>query len=304
MSIELHILGSGSATPIPGRNPTAQLLKLDQSEVLIDCGEGTQIQMLRFRHKASRIKVILISHLHGDHYLGLPGLLSSMHLMGRKEPVHLFGPPQLKEILDFQFKVSETVLKFPLHFHPTQDVEVAHLTEFCGFDIYSFPLNHRIPTTGFLFKEKPRRGHLITEMLRQYKIPVEMYKEIKAGADFITTDGNLIPNHLLVKPSTPSISYAYCSDTAPTLSTLNVIKGVDWLYHEATFLHELIDRATETFHTTAKQAGEIAQSAGVKNLIIGHFSSRYRDLKPLQNEAALAFDQVIAAEDGMKFTLR
>ena len=304
MSIELHILGSGSATPIPGRNPTAQLLKLDQTDVLIDCGEATQIQMIRFKQKPSKIKVILISHLHGDHYLGLPGLLSSMHLMGRREAIHIYGPPPLQEILEFQFRVSETVLKFPLHFHPTQDQELAHLTEIGGFDVFSFPLNHRIPTTGFLFKEKPRRGHLITDLLKQYQVPVEKYKEIKAGADFITQEGNLIPNQVLVKAATPSISYAYCSDTAPTKSTLEVIRGVDWLYHEATFLHELIGRATETFHTTALQAGEIARDAEAKNLIIGHFSSRYRDVRPLKAEASRAFDQVIAAEDGMKFIFR
>jgi ribonuclease Z len=304
MSIELHILGSGSATPIPGRNPTAQLLKLDQLDVLIDCGEGTQIQMIRFKQKPSRIKIILISHLHGDHYLGLPGLLSSMHLMGRREAIHIYGPPPLQEILEFQFKVSETVLRFPLHFHPTQDKEFAHLTEILGFDIFSFPLSHRIPTTGFLVKEKPRRGHLITDLLKQYEVPIEKYKDIKAGADFVTLDGNIIPNQVLVKASTPSISYAYCSDTAPTKEILNTIRNVDWLYHEATFLHELLDRATETFHSTAKQAGEIARDAVVKNLIIGHFSSRYRDVRPLKLEAEMAFKNVTAAEDGMKFIFR
>lgn len=303
MAVELYILGSGSATPTLGRNPSAQLLRLINTDVLIDCGEGTQTQLLRFHLKTSKIRHIFISHLHGDHYLGLPGLLSSMHLMGRKEPVTIFGPPALKEILDFQFQVSETVLKFPLVFVPTQDQSPQKLAEIGGFSVESFPLNHRIPCTGFLFKEIPRRGHLITEVLKRYEVPVALYKEIKAGADYCTPDGNRIPNSVLVKPGPSPISYAYCSDTAPRADIQEFIQGVTWLYHEATFLHELEARAIETFHTTAKQAGEIARNAGVKKLLLGHFSSRYREVNSLRKEAENHFQPVVTVEDGMKFEL-
>lgn len=304
MPAELHILGCGSATPTPGRNPTSQFLRLNQTDILIDCGEGTQIQMLRFRIKPMKIRHIFISHLHGDHYLGLPGLISSMHLMGRKEGLTVYGPPELKEILDFQFKVSETHLNFPLYFVETNPNGKNLLTESGGFKIYSFPLRHRIPCTGFLLVENPPRRKLRPEMMKAYQVPVDAFKSIKMGEDFIRDDGTRIANAVLTHPGASPITYAYCSDTSPDEGVLEHIRGADYLYHEATFLHELLERARETYHTTALQAGEIALKAGVKQLFIGHYSSRYRDIKPLVDEAVLQFQNTQAVEDGMIIQLK
>lgn len=299
MPAELHILGCGSATPTPGRNPTAQFIRLNQTDILIDCGEGTQIQMLRFRIKPMKIRHVFISHLHGDHYLGLPGLISSMHLMGRKESLTVYGPPELEEILNFQFRVSETRLNFPLHFVQTQTDGKQFLVETGGFKIYSFPLKHRIPCTGFLLQENTPRRKLRPEMMKAYQVPVDAFRPIKDGADYTQADGTVIPNARLTFPGLRPVSYAYCSDTAPDEEVLEVIRGADYLYHEATFLHELLERAQETYHTTAQQAGEIAREAGVGKLFIGHYSSRYRDIKPLQEEASVQFQNTLAVEDGM-----
>lgn len=251
-----------------------------------------------------KIKHIFISHLHGDHYLGLPGLISSMHLMGRKEGLTVYGPPELKEILDFQFKVSETHLNFPLYFVETNPNGKNLLTDSGGFKIYSFPLRHRIPCTGFLLVENPSRRKLRPEMMKAYKVPVDAFRAIKMGEDFVSADGTTISNAVLTLPGTMPITYAYCSDTTPDLDVLEYIRGADYLYHEATFLHELLERAQETYHTTALQAGEIARKAEVKQLLIGHYSSRYRDIKPLVDEAVLQFQHTLAVEDGMVIQLK
>ena len=299
----LHILGCGSATPTPYRNPTAQVLQFEQFSVLIDCGEGTQMQLLKYKVKSSRIHSIFISHLHGDHYLGLPGLISSMHLLGRKHALHLYAPEALFELLEMQFRMSETHLQFPLHMHAVDCNGKQKITEIDGFEVFTFPLKHGIPCYGYQFVQKPKNANLNMEMVERYNIPVSAFKKIKSGGDYATPSGSVIPNSLLVKPNTTVLSYAYCSDTAPCESVIQAIGGSTWLYHEATFLHELKQRAVETFHTTAFEAATVAKKAGVKNLIIGHFSSRYRETTLLEAEANAVFPQTIAALDGLQVTL-
>jgi ribonuclease Z len=299
----LHILGCGSATPTPYRNPTAQVLQFEQFSVLIDCGEGTQMQMLKYKVKSSRIHSIFISHLHGDHYLGLPGLISSMHLLGRKHALHIYAPKALFELLEMQFQMSETHLQFPLHLHTVECVVKEKIAEIDGFEVFTFPLSHGIPCFGFQFIQKPKTGSLNMEMIERYNIPVSEFKKIKSGADYSTPAGTVIPNSILVKPNAAALSYAYCSDTAPCETVIEAVTGSTWLYHEATFLHELKQRAVETFHSTALEAATAAKKAGVKNLIIGHFSSRYRETTLLEAEANTIFPQTIAAQDGLQVTL-
>lgn len=300
---ELFILGCGSATPTTYRNPSAQLLRFESADLLIDCGEGTQMLLLKYKLKSSRIHSIFISHLHGDHYLGLQGLLSSMHLLGRKQALHLYGPAALFTLLDLQFELSETDLRYELIYHAIDCNSKRHIAELEGFDVYTFPLNHRIPCFGFQFVEKPKAGSLRMDMVAQYRIPVAEFKHIKNGGDFTTADQTIIPNAVLLKPALPPVSYAYCSDTAFDEHVIEAVRGTTWLYHEATFLHELKDRAVETFHSTAREAAQVAQKAGVKELIIGHFSSRYRDTDLLEAEAKAVFPRVRAAVDGLQLVL-
>ncbi len=279
------------------------MLRFESADVLIDCGEGTQMQLLKYKLKSSRIHSIFISHLHGDHYLGLPGLLSSMHLLGRKQALHLYGPKELFEVLDLQFRVSETDLRFDLVHHPIECSEKKKIAELEGFDIFTFPLNHRIPCFGFQYVEQHKAGSLNLEMVARYRIPVSEFKSIKAGGDYRTLDDTLIPNSLLLKPAPAPVSYAYCSDTAYDDNVLEAVRQSTWLYHEATFLHALKDRAVETFHSTALEAAQIAQKAEVKELIIGHFSSRYRETDALEAEARTIFLNTRAAFDGMQVVL-
>ena len=300
---ELFILGCGSATPTTYRNPSAQLLRFESADVLIDCGEGTQMQLLKHKLKSSRIHSIFISHLHGDHYLGLQGLLSSMHLLGRKQSLHLYGPAALFNLLDLQFELSETDLKYSLVYHAIDCESKQHIAELEGFDIFAFPLNHRIPCFGFQFVEKPKTGSLRMEMVAQYRIPISEFKRIKAGGDFTTPDNTLIPNSLLLKPAAPSVSYAYCSDTAYDETVIEAVRGTTWLYHEATFLDNLKERAVETFHSTAREAAQVANNANIERLIIGHFSSRYRETELLEMEAKSVFPNTQAAYDGLKVVL-
>jgi ribonuclease Z len=303
MAIELTILGCGSATPTLERNPSAQLLSLPGADIMIDCGEGTQLQLLKFKVKLTRIKAVFISHLHGDHYLGLPGFLSTMHLLGRKNSLTVFGPPELEELVRFQLRVSQTTLNYPLEFKATNPEKKELLLEIAGFTIYSFPLKHRIPCTGFLFVQNPLSRHLIPEQIEFHQIPVHTFKSIQQGSDYTKPDGTVIGNKQLTRDAHKTISYAYCSDTAPFPELIPHIKGVDWLYHEATFLHDLKNRAIDTFHSTALDAGNVALKAGVKNLIIGHYSSRYKEVQQLEFEASSVFANVSGAFDGMKITL-
>lgn len=295
-NFELTILGCSSATPTSTRNPTAQLLNIAERFFLIDCGEATQIQLRRFKLKFQRINHIFISHLHGDHYLGLIGLLSSLHLMGRTIELHLYCPGELQEIIEIQFKYSQTFLNYKIVYHPHQYINNDLIFEDDRVEVRTIVLNHRIPCCGFIFTEKQVQPSITKEVIEQYDLSIEEIIAIKNGADF-TFKGEDIPNKKLVKSYKPR-KYAYVSDTCYDERILDFIKGADLLYHEATFLDELLPRAKETFHSTALQAGLIAKKAEVGKLMIGHFSARYKDLQPLLEEAQLNFQNTVLASEG------
>jgi ribonuclease Z len=295
---ELTILGCSSATPTSKRNPTSQLLNIHDKYFLIDCGEATQIQLRKFKLKFQRISHIFISHLHGDHYFGLMGLLSSMHLLGRKNELHLYCPAGLKEIVELQNKYSQTYLNYHIEFHLLGEGKNEIIYEDEKVSVATIPLNHRIPCNGFLFREKVRQRNIIKEKIEEYKIPKSTIKSIKAGADYITENGQIISNSELTAATVQPRSYAFCSDTCYDESIVPIIKNVDLLYHETTFMDDMKVRAKETFHSTTLQAGKIAKLAGVKQLLIGHFSARYNDLDLFLDEVKPIFENTLLALEG------
>lgn len=295
---ELTILGCSSATPTSQRLPTAQLLNIAERFFLIDCGEGTQIQLRKYKFNFQKIEAILISHLHGDHYLGLMGLLQSMHLLGRKKKLLLFCQSSLKEIIDVQLKHSYTELNYPIEYHFLSYDKSELIYEDNKVSIHTIILNHRIPCCGFIFKEKQVSGNLIKEALEKHQIPLSALNNIKKGEDFQLENGTVIPNSSLLTPGPPPRSYAFCSDTRYDESILEIIAKADLLYHEATFMQDLLERAKETFHSTASEAGTIAMKAEVKKLLIGHYSARYKELEPLLEEAKAVFNETYLAIEG------
>jgi ribonuclease Z len=303
MKFEVTILGSSSATPVYNRNPTSQLLNCNEKFYLIDCGEGTQQQLIKYGLKANKIDHILISHLHGDHYFGLIGLLSSLHLNGRTKPMKIFGPAPLMEILELQFKHSDTTLKYPIEFTATHADAPSLIFENNDLSIETIILNHRIPCTGFKFKEKKRLRKLVVEKLEADEIPLEYYPLLKRGVDLDLPDGSRIENTAYTVDSDDPKTYCYCSDTLADGSYLESIAASTVLYHEATFLHDLLDRALFTHHTTALQAAEIAIATGAGKLLIGHFSSRYKTLQPLLEEAAAMFSNTELALEGVTYMI-
>ncbi|MBI4929575.1 MAG: ribonuclease Z [Bacteroidetes bacterium] len=302
-SFELTILGSSSATPTATRHPTAQVLNVHERFFLLDCGEATQIQLRRFKFKIQRIDHIFISHLHGDHYLGLSGLLGTMHLLGRDKVLHIYSPAGLKEIIDINHYHSKTFLNYDLEFHVLEGKSFAKIFEDDKMTVETIPMNHRIPCYGFLFREKEPLRNIIKEKIEEYNIPVRQIFEIKKGNDFISPDGKRIPNSELTLPPHPPRTYAYCSDTLYNESYIEQIRNVNLLYHEATFADDKAERAIETHHCTAKQAGAIAQKANAKQLIIGHYSARYKDLDVLLNEAKEKFSNTLLAIEGSTFRI-
>lgn len=298
MKFEIRILGSGSAIPTLERHASAQLVNIRENYFLVDCGEGTQLQMRRFGCAYSKINHIFISHLHGDHYLGLIGFISSMNLLGRTRDLYLYANESLKPIIDQHLQVSDTRLNFTLHFHPLNFNGKEVIMENDYVKISSFPMKHRIPCCGFLFEEKERELRISKDALRDYRIPVASIAGIKQGGDYTMPDGKIIPNKLLTLPREELYSYAYCSDTAYTPKVIAAIQGVHTLYHEATFLENLKDRAKKTFHSTAKQAAQVALESGVQNLVIGHFSLRYKSVDGFLSEAREVFPQTSIANDG------
>lgn len=301
MSIKVTILGCGSATPTLFRNPTAQWIEIQGANYLVDCGEGTQTQLMKFKLKMSKLKAIFISHLHGDHFFGLPGLISSMHLMGRREKLDIYGPKGLGDILGLIFKSSETELRFPLNILEVDSNSNQVIMESASIEVYSIPLKHRIPCAGFLFKEKPRLRNLRGDMIKEYNVPYAERKRLKQGEDFVTFSGEVIPNRVLTLDPKPSVSYAYCSDTAPSGIVVQATNHVTAMYHEATFENDLEARAKETFHSTASQAASQAKAANVGKLYLGHFSSRYRDTSIILAQAQAVFPDTELVYDGFNF---
>ncbi len=303
MSFELTILGCGSATPTSKQFPTAQLLKMQERFFLVDCGEGTQQQLRRSKAKFSRINHIFISHLHGDHFFGLPGLLSSFHLLNRSAPLHVYGPPSLEDWLDLTFSSTHTNLVYPLIFHPTQNKEKALLFEDEKTEVYSFPLRHSIATTGFLFQEKPKERNILKSKIDEYKIEICDIQNIKNGKDWTGPNGHIIANNELTKDPAPPLSYAFCSDTAYLPKISEHFQNVTLLYHESTFLDVDKKKAKQTKHSTAMQAGKIAQLTEAKNIVLGHYSVRYDDRNAFRTEAQQEFEHVLLAQDLRRFTV-
>jgi len=303
MKFEVTILGSSSATPIFNRNPTSQALNINERLYLIDCAEGTQQQMLRFGIKSSRIEYIFISHLHGDHYLGLIGLLSSLHLNGRTKPLTIFAPAPLKKIINIQLKYSETTLQYQVDYVDTNPHKAEVVLSNQDIIVETIPLDHRIDCTGFLFKQKKRNRKLIKEKLEELKIPVEYYTALKKGVDYTANDGTVYKNSTLTLDPEEPKSYAFCSDTIYTDQYFEQIKGVTLLYHEATFLNDMLERAQTTFHTTALQAGQVALQVDAEELILGHFSARYKTLNELLDEARTIFPHTELAIEGKVFVI-
>ena len=264
---------------------------------LIDCGEGTQVQLRKAKAKFSKINHIFISHLHGDHVFGLPGLISSFRLLGRETPLHVYGPKGIKEMMETIFRITETHQGFEVVFHELSSKKSEKVFEDNRVEVFTIPLDHRIYCNGYLFKEKPKERHLNMQEISKYpEIEICDYHNLKRGKDIQLSDGYILKNENLTKPAEPSVSYAFCSDTRYLESIIPIIKNVDVLYHESTFLHDLKKMADYTGHTTALEAAKIARKANVKKLILGHFSNRYNDLSVFLNEACEIFPETYLPE--------
>ncbi len=301
MKFEVLILGNSSATPMYDRHPTSQLLNFNEQFFLIDCGEGTQTQLFRYGVKSNKISYIFISHLHGDHYLGLVGLLSSMNLHGRKNDLYLYGPAALMDILHLQFLHSDTTLRYNLVFRATDPDNTEVILETPMLKVISFPLQHRVPTTGFRFDEGPRLAPLIREKVEQLNIPTVFLPLLKRGVDCTDADGTVYRSKDLTRPAPIPRSYAYCSDTRSFAAYMDHIHNVDLLYHEATFTHDMLARAEETLHATAYEAAQVAGQVNAKRLLLGHYSARYKDLSALLDEALQIFPRTELSIEGKWF---
>ena len=298
-AFEIHILGCGSALPTTRHNASSQVIRIGNKQFMIDCGEGTQLQLRRNHIHFSFINHIFISHLHGDHSFGLIGLISTFGLLGRTAPLHIYADAMLEKVMKPQLDFYCKDIKYPLFFHSIDASKHSVIYEDNTITVETLPLNHRMPCCGFLFREKPKRRHLIGDVANFYNIPIYQRQSIKDGADYTTPDGTVIPNSKLTREADPSRSYAYCSDTRPCPQICGYLKDVDLLYHEATFAESEKERAKVTHHSTAKEAAEIAVTAGVKRLLLGHYSSRYDDEEQLQSEASEIFPVTECANEGM-----
>ena len=294
----INILGCGSALPTTRHLATSQIVDLRDKLYMIDCGEGTQVQLRRMRVRFGRLAHIFISHLHGDHCFGLPGLISTLGMLGRTGELVVHGPKEVETYLRPVMDLFCRGMEFEVRFNPVDTRSHSLVMEDRSLSVYSIPLKHRIPTCGYLFAEKPKEAHIIREMTDFYQVPVRCMKDIKQGQDYVTPEGEVVPNSRLTRPAAPPKRYAFCSDTAYNRSIIPIIEGADLLYHEATFAECDLARAKETFHSTARQAAEIARDAHVKRLVIGHYSARYEDLSELHREAEAVFPGTILGNEG------
>ncbi len=300
---ELHILGCGSALPTIRHFATSQVVNLRDKLFMIDCGEGAQMQLRKSRLKFSRLNHIFISHLHGDHCFGLMGLISTFGLLGRTAELHIHSPKGLEELLTPMLNFFCHTLAYKVIFHEFDTRQTSVVYEDRSMTVTTIPLQHRIPCCGFLFAEKARPNHIIRDMVDFYKVPVYELNRIKNGSDYVTPEGEVIANTRLTRPSDPPRKYAYCSDTIFRPEIVEQLSGVDLLFHEATFAESELARAKETYHTTAAQAARIALEAGVRQLVIGHFSARYEDESILLKEASAVFPNTILAKENLCISL-
>ncbi|HMR91458.1 MAG TPA: ribonuclease Z [Chitinophagaceae bacterium] len=297
--LAVTILGNNSAVPAFDRHPTSQVVTLDGQNFLVDCGEGTQIQMINYKIRRSRISHIFISHLHGDHYFGLIGLINSFSLLSHQQELHIYGPAPLNEIISLQLKVADTRMCYPLHLHSISGPGV--LVDNDRIEISCFPTQHRIECYGFIFREKKKPRKLIIESMKENNIPLHAYEAIRNGEDFISSSGQVIKNEWLTTAAPKGKVYAFCADTRYNEAMIPYIAGADMIYHETTYPDSLRDRAEERFHSTTRQAATIAQKAGVKKLLIGHFSSRYDTLDEFETEARSVFPNTEIAREGVSY---
>lgn len=303
MTAKLTILGSGSALPTRDNFPSAQLLDMREKQFLIDCGEGTQIRLRQMGLKLNRLGHIFISHLHGDHCFGLIGLISSLGMLNRTADLHIHGPIGIQELFAPQLKFFCDELPFKVFFEEFDARHSVIIYEDRSLSVTTLPLRHRMPCAGFLFREKEGLRHLLRESVDFHKVPVSQFNLIRQGADYVNPEGEVISNNLLTSPPNPVVSYAYCSDTAYHEALIPLIKGIDLLYHEATFADAELIRARQTLHSTARQAARIASKAGVGRLLIGHFSARYSNKDILLKEAQEEFIQTELAVDMQTFAI-
>jgi len=303
VNFEVTILGSGAAVPTLRRNPTSQYVVCNDRHILIDCGEGTQMQIRNYGIRFQRLTHILISHLHGDHFFGLVGLLSTMHLMGRDKGITVYGPKELESIIKSQLEIGGAKLDFDLQFVATDPKNSQLIFEDKLIEIHSFPLKHRIPTTGFLIREKAKEFNLNGEAIKGSGLKIEHFHLLKKGEDVLDEDGQIFRFKDYTFPPKPSYSYAFCSDTKYDVSIVPYVKDGSVLYHEATFIEKDSERAKATFHSTAAQAADIAKRANAGKLYLGHLSARYESTAAHLFEAAKFFDNTEVVEDGMKFTI-
>lgn len=295
---QVSILGCSAATPTSLRHTSAQLLHYHNKFFLLDCAEGTQMQLRRMRLPMMRIDHIFISHLHGDHYLGLPGLLFSYHLLGRTKKLQIYAPAGLQEIIEVQFRISRLVPSYPIVFHTLSEGGTL-IYQDKNLTVETLEMDHRLPAFGFLFREVPAMKNIHKEAITRYQIPVYAIQRIKAGEDYVLPDGGIIPNHDLTLQPAPARAYAFCSDTGYTEKFLHQILGVDLLYHESTFLEDKQAIAREKTHCTTTDAATIARKANVKQLMLGHYSARYDDTEAFREEARRIFPNTILAQEGL-----
>ncbi|HDZ03551.1 hypothetical protein LCGC14_0127330 [marine sediment metagenome] len=299
--MRLTVLGCYAATPRTLTNPTSQVLEINNHIVLIDCGEGTQVELRRHKIKFSRINHIFISHLHGDHFFGLPGFISTMRLLGREKELHVYGPKGIKEAITLLLKLGDSWTNYPLLFHELSSKESELIFEDDKISVTTIPLDHRVYTNGFLLREKIGKRKLNVDAAEEYGIDKAYYHNIKNGKNITLDNGNVVSNkELTFDPPAPK-SYAFCSDTIYDESLAAKIKDVDILYHESTFLESEAELATKTKHATAKQAAKVAKEANVKTLVLGHYSTRYKSIELFKEEASTIFPNVLLADDGKTF---
>ncbi len=299
--LSVTILGNNSAVPAFNRHPTSQVVTHDGNNYLVDCGEGTQIQMIKYKIRRGKISHIFISHLHGDHYFGLVGLLNTFGLLSHKQELHVYGPAPLQQIIEMQMNVAETILPYPLYFHTL--TQQALLVDNERIRISCFPTTHRIECYGFLFEEKVGKRKLLIDRVRKLNIPVSFYSSLQNGLDYITPRGAVIKNDAVTAAAERGKKYAFCADTKYDEEIIPYVYGADMIYHETTYLDNMREKACERFHCTSRQAAEIARKAMVKKLLIGHFSSKYNLLDPFEIEAREVFPNSEIAHEGVTYEI-
>lgn len=300
---EINVLGCGSALPTLQHNPSCQVLNIREKYFMVDCGEGSQLEYRRRKLGFGKLNQIFVTHAHGDHCFGLIGLFSTLGLLGRTGDLIVHTVPELERLLRSQLDFFCKDMSYKVIINTFDSTKSEVIYDSRSLSVTTIPLNHRVPCAGFLFREKQGEAHLIREMIDFYNIPIKDLAKIKQGADFVLADGTVIPNSRLTRPADEAKSYAYCSDTAYKPDIVPIIEGVDLLYHESTFMNEDEPRAKKTGHSTAAQAAKIAKQANVKQLMLGHFSSRYTNLDSLLKEAQNIFPNTILANEGLSINI-